>query len=1000
MSESLIWSPTAEGAPYTADQSVKDEYLLAKSYFDALQLPQVISGDPHQLVIYVNFDGTGNNKSTNPNEESNVGLLDDQLDKVAPLNDVYEVGVGTTGSGQTAQQALGLGAQQRVLDAMQKVAAEVATAKQQDPDVQPYIVVTGFSRGAAEARMFMTAIDEYGVPGIGDAQAASSLTYDTSQSQFPPGSVHMSAMLFDTVSTSMGDDNFSIPGSVDSVVQITSQDERRAYFPLTSIEAGPDSATNRLIEVQLPGAHSDIGGGYAQNGVSNINLYFAEEVLRDWGVPIGAPTLPDLDSAATWTMHDSRSIGTKIWYMLQGLGLGVPAERDTFYVTPDTPTADEVARLTALYQNISGEWNGLANIPAAIQSPPADASTIPDTGTLPSVSSFSVYEGWVSNCLVGASDAMGYSVDGVWVSGASNLDVLAAAEGILASSSVFSSVWSSTDFTEDDDGTIEFSGQSNFDAAKQILTTLYATSPAAALNTAALFGRAAYGLGVSGDANYEALKASLTALDARFSFVLNFFDNSSLTANVVLADASAVGDVIGTDGNDLIIGFDGDTLHGGSGDDTYVITAGVSESIEDSAGQNTVAFENVSSTSLRFNQSGEAVVLDTGGGYTVTLSNFFNDAPPALTFADGSTGSITQASDGSDVYRLSVTSADGKTHADEYITKDLDDSGLLTASDGSVTTWSDTQAGDHSWNITYANKAETGYGSTADGATWTLSRGTTGAGTYHYQEKTGGTLDRTYTDWNSYTYTYSLASGHGSGQVSATGSYSVDYGADGSYAEQWVSGATQKYSYARTAAGDAQKSIVVGKVSVSETLLASGMATSESYVDTSASLSFAASTQNGTYQAAFTYYVYPAKKEQEWYSVLADGTIESTKQDDLGRLYNYTQYADGGLKYESTTSGLIEIIQKNADGSFHTYDDDLNNHVEAVQDRDASGKLLDWGIKGETDTDYVWQDVSKAAAALPTIPTVSLSSQFTDFRQNFASYMAAEQNKLSHSFAN
>jgi hypothetical protein len=1003
MSDSLIWSPDAEGSPYTADQSVKDSYLLAKSYFDGLQLPQVISGGPHQLVIYVNFDGTGNNKNTVPDEESNVALLDDQLGAIAPSDDIYEIGVGTTGDTQTTDQALGIGATQRVTEAIARVASVIQAASLDDPDVQPYIVVTGFSRGAAEARLFMTAIDEYGVPSVDNAETASSPTYDTAHAQFPPGSVHMSAMLFDTVSTSMGDDNFSIPGSVDSVVQITSQGEQRVYFPLTSIEAGPDTATNRLIEVQLPGVHSDIGGGYAQNGVSNINLYFAEEVLRDWGVPIGAPILPDLDSVATWTVHDSRSIGTKIYYMLSGLLGPAAGSRDTFYVTPDAPTSDEIARLTALYQNIPGGWDGLANIPAAIQSPPIDSSTNPGAGTLPSISSFSAYEGWVSAYLAEASDTLDYGSNGVWVSGGSNSDVLAAAEGVLASNSVFSSVWNPTEFTQLDDGTIVFGGQSDFNAAQNLLTTLYASSPAAALNTAALFGRAAYGLGVSGDANYQALKATLTALDARFSFVLNFFDNSTLTANVVLADASLVGDVTGTGENDLIIGFNGDILHGGAGNDTYVLTAGTSQSIEFGSGQDSLAFEGVSSTSLRFRQSNESVVLDTGGGYAIKLSDFFGEAPPLLTFADGSTGSIVRASDGSDSYLLSVASADGKTHADEYITKDLNDSGTLTAPDGSVTTWSDTKAGDHSWNITYANKSQTGYGSTADGAAWTLSRGTTGAGTYHYQERTGGTLDRTYTDWNSYTYTYSLAKGHGSGQVTATGSYSVDYGVDGNYAEQWAAtAAKQSYAYSRTAAGDSQKAIVNGNVSISESLTASGNAWSESYKTSVNSVAFTASYQNGNYQSNYSNYV--ALAGHYWYNVAADGMLEyglSTIYKGATTTTDYIQYANGARYYETDTPTYIEIIQKNEDGSYQKYDKGLTGQVyEQIEDFDSTGKVLDLGAKLAGDADYTWKDVSKLPVGLPTIPTLALPSQFVDLRQNFAGYVSATQNQLPQTFAN
>lgn len=142
-------------------------------------------------------------------------------------------------------------------------------------EVQPSIQVEaiefdvfGFSRGAAAARHFVNQVNRKGLGPLGDALLQSGVTY-------APGFELTNAVqvgfvgLFDTVAAigsladglNVRDGNdggvqTQLPaGCARKVVQLTARDEYRANFLLTTV-APPHQ------EIALPGAHSDVGGGY------------------------------------------------------------------------------------------------------------------------------------------------------------------------------------------------------------------------------------------------------------------------------------------------------------------------------------------------------------------------------------------------------------------------------------------------------------------------------------------------------------------------------------------------------------------------------------------------------------------------------------------------------------------------------------------------------------------------------------------------------------------
>jgi hypothetical protein len=109
-----------------------------------------------------------------------------------------------------------------------------------------------------------------------------------------PGTVPSSALLYDTVATGQeGILKLGIPASTRFVVHLTSQDEERRSFPLTSLsDRSPDASDSaRFLSISLPGVHSDIGGGY-QEGVGKLGKYMGEQVLYRLGFDIEPGAFP------------------------------------------------------------------------------------------------------------------------------------------------------------------------------------------------------------------------------------------------------------------------------------------------------------------------------------------------------------------------------------------------------------------------------------------------------------------------------------------------------------------------------------------------------------------------------------------------------------------------------------------------------------------------------------------------------------------------------------
>jgi len=229
---------------------------------------------------------------------------------VAKLFDVYrglrwyEKGVGTAWHTRYLGGMTGAGGGNRIQAMYAKLVEFYNTPDPTGENQQ--IDVIGFSRGAALARTFVNYINSKGGVLL------------TGPDGRPTGVVCPVKIrflgLFDTVA-SFGwpgnnvnwGQNLTIPLNVENVRHAVALDEKRRMFPLSSVLSNPNNplADPRIVEMGFAGAHSDIGGGYADGDLSNLALMWMHGEGLTVGVPFG-PLAPEDVGVSNAIIHDER----------------------------------------------------------------------------------------------------------------------------------------------------------------------------------------------------------------------------------------------------------------------------------------------------------------------------------------------------------------------------------------------------------------------------------------------------------------------------------------------------------------------------------------------------------------------------------------------------------------------------------------------------------------------------------------------------------------------
>ncbi|GFO58415.1 hypothetical protein GMST_07400 [Geomonas silvestris] len=236
---------------------------------------------PVRIRIAVFFDGTLNNRTNTGLGEKGINRgvsYENALTNVAILElyyqqnpeydhslSIYIEGIGTeddeADSSITAGTGWGsTGILDKVETGMTKVIGEISKHLKRDQEIEClHLDCFGFSRGAAAARNFIYSV-LFGQQNTLKLRLQSSTHY--------VGEIKVKFVgLYDTVASyGLNHRNDTEELHLDAiryaenVVQLAAAEEHRKHFPLTNINSAPHG-----VQLFLPGAHSDIGGGYPDN---------------------------------------------------------------------------------------------------------------------------------------------------------------------------------------------------------------------------------------------------------------------------------------------------------------------------------------------------------------------------------------------------------------------------------------------------------------------------------------------------------------------------------------------------------------------------------------------------------------------------------------------------------------------------------------------------------------------------------------------------------------
>jgi hypothetical protein len=243
-------------------------------------------GRPNDRLFVASFDGTGNSMlKDSPENHTNVAFIHGQVKafETRALDEQgstaiaggYVEGPGTQGGlGGSLDLASGGSYKSRLEDMYLQFTKQAAVWLKENPDADIRIAAIGFSRGAEQAAGFTRLVEERGIKNPEGAQ----VTYDGDGRVLrvnyvgaplrEPGTVIQAVGLFDPVGTGEPrDHDRRLPPSVVSGFQITADDERRNLFQSTRVLDPGVTDGGRFLNVTVAGAHSDIGGGYTQDGV-------------------------------------------------------------------------------------------------------------------------------------------------------------------------------------------------------------------------------------------------------------------------------------------------------------------------------------------------------------------------------------------------------------------------------------------------------------------------------------------------------------------------------------------------------------------------------------------------------------------------------------------------------------------------------------------------------------------------------------------------------------
>ncbi|MGN6382553.1 MAG: phospholipase effector Tle1 domain-containing protein [Dyella sp.] len=269
---------------HPADESALDAYARDREELASFKVPVLRhANDPHEYLFVAALDGTGNDGIHDPQHQTNVAKIAHQIQASNDAGEThiaagYVAGAGTQNNllKRTLDGMDGYTAEERA-ETMYKAFIEQAYAwRKADPQARISLADIGFSRGADEVAIFARLVHERGIQdprGAVYTYTSDGLVKHAEYSLPPlvsPGQVAQAVALFDAVGTGneVRNDDRRLPSTVISGLQLFAMDETRSLFKSDHIIDPGISADGRFAGVYVPGAHSDVGGGYHRDGLS------------------------------------------------------------------------------------------------------------------------------------------------------------------------------------------------------------------------------------------------------------------------------------------------------------------------------------------------------------------------------------------------------------------------------------------------------------------------------------------------------------------------------------------------------------------------------------------------------------------------------------------------------------------------------------------------------------------------------------------------------------
>lgn len=269
---------------YPAGDTRLQMYDAARKTLAAFEEPILFhAGNPHDRLYVATLDGTGNDADKDPEHATNVSAIRRQIEagmgQHPHIAVDYVAGAGTQDNPikRALDGAEGYTSEERAELMYKKFIDQAWRWKKEDPEAHISLATTGFSRGADEVAIFARLVHERGIQNPAGAKytyTSDGLVTHVEYTKPPlvaPGQVAQAVALMDPVGTGneVRNDDRRLPPSVVSGIQLISTDEKRSLFKSDHIIDPGITTDGRFAGIYVPGAHSDVGGSYHRDGLSN-----------------------------------------------------------------------------------------------------------------------------------------------------------------------------------------------------------------------------------------------------------------------------------------------------------------------------------------------------------------------------------------------------------------------------------------------------------------------------------------------------------------------------------------------------------------------------------------------------------------------------------------------------------------------------------------------------------------------------------------------------------